>query len=348
MSGTTVKSAKGRIAEFELLKKLFDLQVKNKIDPRLVACELQAVTDGKLVKVLGFTQFRQTDTYVRKTAQEVFAGYPVEFNLKVLNKAYPPAFHEVTSISAPLYKQAVVRKEDLLTEALYGSIIRTWFSRDGFTFAQHPDGYVGYVPSHHLQKTTPERYLRWKNGQCAIARVPLALNGFVIPPSSRLINESNKVQLTDGKWHRVVAGDVKKKEPSCPSVKDAVLDAAQAFRNTPYLWGGKTQHGIDCSGFVQTIAHNQGILLPRDASMQANMGEIVGYLPKYADLLPGDLLFFMNDSAYVFHVGIYLGNYMYIHSSGSKNVVESSLLPKGPHYLPRYGRTFVFARRVHF
>ncbi|MGI8906967.1 MAG: NlpC/P60 family protein [Candidatus Sumerlaeaceae bacterium] len=334
-------------ADFELLKKLFDLQIKTKIDPRLIACELQAITDGKLVRINGFSQFRQTDTFIRNMAQEVFAGMPLDFNLRVITRAHPLAFHEVICVAAPLYRQALVKKEDLLTEALYGSVIRTYFSRDGFTFAQHPDGYVGYVPSQHLKKTTIARYLRWKNGKCAVAKVPLALNGFIIPPTARLIKEYSSVQLPDGKWHRVRKCDVNIKEPASLAFKESVLEAAEVFRNTPYLWGGKTQEGIDCSGFVQTLAYHEGIMLPRDASMQANMGEIVGYLPKFADLLPGDLLFFMNDQAYVFHVGIYLGNYTYIHSSGSKNVVKSSLRPGDPNYLSRYGRTFVFARRVH-
>ena len=206
---------------------------------------------------------------------------------------------------------------------------------------------MGYVPTQHLQKTTVDRYLRWKNGEYGIARRPLALNGLVIPPAARLIKERNRVQLPNGKWYRVTAQEVTTVKPSSSNLRESALQAAEVFRNTPYLWGGKTQHGIDCSGFVQTIAHHEGIQLPRDASMQANVGEIVGYLSKYADLLPGDLLFFMNNDAYVFHVGIYLGDGMYVHSSGSKNVVKSSLRSNGPNYLSRYGKTFVFARRVH-
>ena len=347
MSGRIQTPPRRRVADFDLLKKLFDLQVRAKIDPRLIACEVQAVSDGKMVKINGFSQFRQTDTYIRDTANEVFGETVVDFNLRILTKAHPLAFHEVKSCGAPFYKQALAKKEDMLTEALHGSVVRTYFSRDGFTFAQHPDGYVGYVPSDQLQKTTVDRYLRWKNGECAIVKAPLPLNGVIVPPAARLIRENNNVQFADHKWHRVKKSEYRPVNPGSQDFKDSVLKAAESFTHTPYLWGGKTQNGIDCSGFVQTLAYQEGIRLPRDASMQANFGEIVGYLPNYADLLPGDLLFFMNDKAYVFHVGIYLGNHTYIHSSGSQNVVQSSLKPGGPNYMSRYGKTFVFARRIH-
>ncbi len=75
---------------------------------------------------------------------------------------------------------------------------------------------------------------------------------------------------------------------------------------------------------------------------------MVGYLPNHEDLLPGDLLFFMNDKAYVFHVGVYAGDHMYLHSSGLKNVLKSSLLTDGENYLSRYGTSFVHGRRIRF
>ena len=89
MSGTTKKRQAAALADFELRKKLFSLQVRVKVDPRQIACEVQAVTDGETVVVNGFSQFAQTDTYIRKIATEVFAGSPVDFHLKILTKGQP-------------------------------------------------------------------------------------------------------------------------------------------------------------------------------------------------------------------------------------------------------------------
>jgi len=334
-------------AEFALIRELFYLRIFSKIDSRTIACEVEAEQSGKGVLVRGFSMFRQTDEFLRETAAETFGSTKVEFDLQILTKKYPNRFHEVTVPSARFYKQPLVKKEDMLTEALYGAVIRTFFEKEGFIFAQHQDGYVGYVPKDCLQKSTPEHYLRWKNGECAVARSPIELNGLAVPPAARLIWEKGRVQLPTGEWKRVDPAQVFRVNPAESSFVHTVEKNAEVFRNTPYLWGGKTQHGIDCSGFVQTLAMQEGIKLPRDASMQANVGEIVGYLPGGADLLPGDILFFMNTKAHVFHVAIYLGDQHYIHSSGTMNVVRSSMKPGGENYMARYGKTFVFARRVH-
>ncbi len=337
----------GNSADFGLIRELFYLRVFNKIDTRTSACELLAEQDGKRVQVSGFSMFPQTDQFIRNTARETFIGSELEFKLEILQKRYPARFMEVVVPAARFYKHPVIEKEDMLTEGLYGAILRTYFERDGFVFAQHPDCYVGYVPAEGLQKTTPERYLRWKNGECAVAKRCVSLNGVVLPPSARLIRENGRVQLPTGEWHRLPAKDALTVNPAASAFVQAVERGAESFKDTPYLWGGKTEQGIDCSGFVQTLALHEGIKLPRDASMQAHVGEIVGYLPKAADLLPGDILFFMNDKAHVFHVGFYLGDQKYLHSSGKMNVVRSSLTPGGENYMSRYGRTLVFARRVH-
>ena len=88
---------------------------------------------------------------------------------------------------------------------------------------------------------------------------------------------------------------------------------AKSFLNTPYLWGGRTHYGIDCSGFTQTVFKLQGIDLPRDAWMQAGKGEIVDFL---AGAKLGDLAFFDNEDGKITHVGIMLNSEQIIHASG--------------------------------
>lgn len=100
------------------------------------------------------------------------------------------------------------------------------------------------------------------------------------------------------------------------SIKD-IEKYARLFLNVPYLWGGKTHFGIDCSGFSQQVFKVLGIQLHRDAWQQAQQGEDVGFLELAQK---GDLAFFDNDEGRITHVGILLNNHQIIHASGSVKI----------------------------
>ena len=116
----------------------------------------------------------------------------------------------------------------------------------------------------------------------------------------------------------------------------------------PYLWGGTSTKGVDCSGFTKTVYSLNGIQLLRNASHQARLGEAVELNPELSNLKKGDLLFFgsaANDRRpeRVTHVGIYLENKRFIHSSGLVRI--NSLDPKSPVYDVRRHKTLIRVRR---
>lgn len=93
----------------------------------------------------------------------------------------------------------------------------------------------------------------------------------------------------------------------------SILGIASVFLNTAYLWGGKSVYGIDCSGFAQSVFKMINIGLPRDADMQSERGEVVGFLQ---EARCGDLAFFDDENGKIIHVGILINEEQIIHSSG--------------------------------
>ena len=92
----------------------------------------------------------------------------------------------------------------------------------------------------------------------------------------------------------------------------------------PYLWGGTSTKGLDCSGFTKTIYMLHGYVIPRDASQQVHVGELIDAERNFAMLETGDLLFFgrknEDGSEKVVHVGLWLGNNQFIHASGDVHI----------------------------
>ncbi len=107
------------------------------------------------------------------------------------------------------------------------------------------------------------------------------------------------------------------KDVGIDSLRDLIIDYALMYYNTPYLWGGRSPYGIDCSGLVQIVYRMAGIDLPRDAADQVNGGQDFSFVE---EALPGDLAFFGDDTGVITHVGIIWEQNRIIHASGRVRV----------------------------
>ncbi|HEX2935487.1 MAG TPA: C40 family peptidase, partial [Bacteroidales bacterium] len=96
-----------------------------------------------------------------------------------------------------------------------------------------------------------------------------------------------------------------------------IEEVARKFLHAPYLWGGRTVFGIDCSGFTQIVYKMNGIGIPKDAYQQAEIGEPVQFVE---DTRTGDLAFFDNEEGRITHTGIILGKSEIIHASGEVRI----------------------------
>ncbi|WP_079703776.1 C40 family peptidase [Daejeonella lutea] len=150
---------------------------------------------------------------------------------------------------------------------------------------------LGLSLSHTITKTASNEKLNLIAG----SNIPNALDRFFY--------------LRDTKYK--LEGDTIK--PAKDKFRNGVADAAMFYLNAPYLWGGKSVFGIDCSGLTQMVFRQFGLKLKRDAYQQAEQGELVGFLQ---ECKAGDLAFFDNDEGRIVHVGIMLDNEQIIHASG--------------------------------
>ena len=117
----------------------------------------------------------------------------------------------------------------------------------------------------------------------------------------------NKLYSTDSKC-RIIH-----KKFSASKVTHTAMD----YLNVPYLWGGRSMMGVDCSGLVQVVYHMCGINLPRDAAQQVLHGEALDFVD---EALPGDLAFFDNLMGEIIHVGIMIGSGKILHASGQVKI----------------------------
>jgi cell wall-associated NlpC family hydrolase len=179
------------------------------------------------------------------------------------------------------------------------------------------DGYEGWCQTSHLTEIDEKEYGQSINDLTPEWVASLEYNGhpMMVPFGSNLTAmkngrahwRKNQVHYKGKTWDPATASTDAK------SLRHLVYK----FLNTPYLWGGKTVFGTDCSGFAQTVFKFLGIPLLRDAHQQAGQGESVGFLE---ETKAGDLAFFDNDEGKITHVGILLNANEIIHSSGKVRI----------------------------
>ena len=188
----------------------------------------------------------------------------------------------------------------------------------------------------------------------------LTISDLVAGNILQVLSESNgfyKIQFPDKRIayisiKRAQSFDLWKNRPD--PTAEQLLKTARNFLGIPYLWGGTSIKGMDCSGFTKTSYLLNGIVLPRDASQQALVGDIVDILENdtlsiskaLKNLIPGDHLFFAGDkqNRRVTHTAIYIGNGDFIQAAGLVRI--NSMISSSKNYDDFQSRTLVGARRV--
>ena len=147
-----------------------------------------------------------------------------------------------------------------------------------------------------------------------------------------------KIRLPDDREAWIQRGDVTTRQQ--PVTIEETIDLAKRFIGLPYLWGGTSSFGFDCSGFTQMLGRRRGIVIPRDSGPQSRWDGVEPV--KRDELMPGDLLYFGNSPDQITHTGMYIGRGEFIHATAyQRPAVQISRLDE-----PHWADLLVACRRV--
>lgn len=269
----------------------------------------------------------------------------------------------VVTISVANIRSQPRHSAELATQALMGTPLTVLKGDGSWYLVQTPDQYISWVDQAGIQLMTEQELENW-HAQNKVVFTPLTGHVWNNPMEEEMVSDLVagdiltaldtdrdwiQVQLPDGRSGFVKASQLLPWEEWISSRETSVenlIATAKSMLGVPYLWGGTSIKGMDCSGFTKTIFYLNGQVIPRDASQQINEGEEVDTDKNWENLQVGDLLFFGEKATAdrkerVVHVGMWIGNNEFIHSRGRVRI--SSFDPQSPNYdeyeLNRYLRT---------
>jgi len=199
---------------------------------------------------------------------------------------------------------------EMSTQLLFGEVVSVEEINSPWCKIQtYSDNYTGFVDIKHLHFLTEKEANRWLDGISYEKHFSRLIE---TPWGKQTIHRASFVPFGTTKDFNIGKDHFKFLDPTTPIHFDSAFSLAMEYLNVPYLWGGKTSVGIDCSGLTQSVFRFFEINLPRDAYQQAEYGMDVDF----NDQESGDLAFFTNDKGKIIHVGILDGKGSIVHASG--------------------------------
>lgn len=222
----------------------------------------------------------------------------------------------ICNLSVIPVRKSPEHSSEMLTQLLFGESFDIIESEENWVLIlTHYENYSGWI--HHLQflALDNQTFEEYKNKPKVLTsgsescltetsskkQIHLLLGSTIPLPDDERFSIGNEEYIFKGNYF------------TPENKKEEIVKYALLFLNAPYLWGGRTQLGIDCSGFTQMVYKLAGFFLPRDASQQSEIGENLSFL---SEAEPGDLVFFDNESGSITHVGIIYDQQHLIHASG--------------------------------
>jgi cell wall-associated NlpC family hydrolase len=319
--------------------------------------------DGKII-IKGETTTTQAVDKLKVLLQE--KEYEIIDSINYLpSSALGDTLWAVVNNSVSNVRSAPKHSAELATQVTLGMPLRILKHTGDWYLVQTPDQYIAWIDAGGIQPMTALAYKFWESSRKIIFTKTYghAYDGpeqntivadMVMGAVAAIVADGSKgydIRYPDGRYAWVTARESEKMDDWLANVEadgESMVALSRQFIGIPYLWGGTSTKGMDCSGFTKTIYFMHGLVIPRDASQQVMVGTDVDNSKNWGSLEYGDLLFFGNINSEtgkekVVHVGMWIGNDSFVHASGSGQIrissVDSSSDLYDVHNVSRYLRT---------
>jgi cell wall-associated NlpC family hydrolase len=249
-------------------------------------------------------------------------------------------------------------QSDVVSQALYGTAVRLIEEHAGWARVETPDRYIGWIPEEWVRPLGESEAPYASQGRVAqisslfsnvyqepdvtkhqpLLTLPFEARLEVVAEPEEHSRRWLQVRLADGRLAWMQRGDAG--FDTAPLPVAALVEFSKRFLGLPYLWGGSSTFGYDCSGFAQMLCRRRGVLIPRDAGPQARWEGMAAV--ERPDLQPGDFVYFGSSLEKITHTGMYLGGGEFISATTHEQPVVRIDRLEDPYWASLY----VCARRL--
>lgn len=249
----------------------------------------------------------------------------------------------VIKISVANLRSRPSHSAELVTQATLGMPVKVLKKDGGWYYIQTPDGYLAWVDYGGVTPISEDELDTWRASEKVIFLEPFGFSYEEASAKGEVVSDlvaGNILEVlgeTNGFYEVKYPNDKKafvEKSAAQPyrqwvaslqPTGASLIETSKSLKGLPYLWGGTSPKGVDCSGYTKTIFFLNGMIIPRDASQQIHTGIEVDSTRNFENLVAGDLLFFGRKatdttSERVIHVGMWIGDNKFIHSMGDVHI----------------------------
>ncbi|MBU2995889.1 C40 family peptidase [Cellulophaga baltica] len=346
-----------------LIDEIINIKSEFAPDKRVALFNIEATKSGDLYILRGESNLPDAVDKLKKDLEKQNINFIDSVQILPSNKLNG-ATKGLISNSVSNLRSNPKHSAELGTQATLGTPVNVLKQDGEWYLIQTPDMYLSWVDHGGITLLTTDEFTIWKDAKKIIYTNVSGSSYATATEDAQIVSD-----LVAGDVLELISEDEDFYEVKYPDARTAFVNKSEAIdyskwlqlvnpsaenliatskklMGLPYLWGGTSTKGVDCSGFTKTIYFLNGFVIPRDASQQVHTGELIDDDKDFSKLKPGDLLFFGTPATplkkeRVVHVGMWIGNNEFIHSSGKVRI--SSVDKNAPNFdtenLNRYLRT---------